>query len=146
MFWQRETPLLKINTPHPCQRFGLWLYRQLPFWDTEWGFDPFWSVFSCREMVNKRRRVFSWKDNTKLRREHILHVRSRGLCVPVPSASSLPLLATHRNNCTRGVWLDFQARPDWLVCVRCFAATLAPPPSSGPQLHQSTRPAASFMP
>lgn len=61
--------------------------------------------------------------------------------------SSKSILATHWNNFTGGVWLYFQAPLDWLAlvplaCVRCFAATLAPPPSSGPHLHQSTRLAA----
>lgn len=61
--------------------------------------------------------------------------------------SSKPILATHWNNFTGGVWLYFQTPLDWLAlvplaCVRCFAATLAPPPSSGPHLHQSTRLAA----
>ncbi len=61
--------------------------------------------------------------------------------------SSKSILATHWNNFTWGVWLYFQTPLDWLAlfplaCVRCFAATFAPPPSSGPHLHQSTRLAA----
>lgn len=58
--------------------------------------------------------------------------------------SSKSILATHWNNFTGGVWLYFQTSLDWLAlvplaCVRCIAATFAPPPSSGPHLHQSTR-------
>lgn len=58
--------------------------------------------------------------------------------------SSKSILATHWNNFTGGVWLYFQTSLDWLAlvplaCVRCIAATFAPPPSSGPHPHQSTR-------
>lgn len=71
------------------------------------------------------------------------------LCSHLTPQQSTPhqcakLEATHWNNFTGGVWLYFQTSLDWLAfvplaCVRCFAATLAPPPSSGPHLHPSTR-------